>query len=404
MNLAVRVFLHLLLICSVNLLTVAQNDKEKLQKSKQKLEEEINYTNKLLEETQKTKQNSVNEVVILRKKISNREELIQTIQNELATVNDQSRKLQQNVTSLNKELEGLKKEYAHMIVSAYRNRNAITRLMFIFSSSDFNQAYQRMKYFQQYSFFRKNQAEMITKKQQELSDQLVELEKIKKEKTSLLHAEEREMQTLSKEKSQKDATIQNLSKKEKQLKKTLKEKQESARKLQKAIEAIIAEEIRKAREKKSSSASNEIGLTPEELELSNVFSNNRGKLPWPSERGIVSNTFGVHEHAVLKGIQVKNNGIDILTSKDSEIRAVFDGTVTKVISIPNYQNVVIIRHGEYLTVYSNLEKTYVTSGDKVSTKQVIGKAYTNEEEAKTEIHFELWKGKQQLDPESWLAK
>ena len=145
-------------------------------------------------------------------------------------------------------------------------------------------------------------------------------------------------------------------------------------------------------------------MTPAELLLSENFESNQGGLPWPLERGIISSTFGEHEHPVLKGVKIKNNGIDILTEENAKVRAIFAGTVTRVMSIPNYNYVIMIRHGEYLSVYSNLDEVYVNKGDMVDTKQEIGKLHTNAKDLKTELHFELWKGKTLLNPASWLAK
>jgi murein DD-endopeptidase MepM/ murein hydrolase activator NlpD len=148
---------------------------------------------------------------------------------------------------------------------------------------------------------------------------------------------------------------------------------------------------------------NKFALTPAEMQLSSSFAGNKGRLPWPTERGVVAATFGEHEHPVLKGIKTKNNGVDIATEKGRIARSVFDGEVTSTMTLPNYNNVVIIRHGEYLTVYSNLDQLYVKKGDKVKTKQKIGLIQTDET-GKTTMHFELWQGKNLQNPEQWILK
>ena len=188
----------------------------------------------------------------------------------------------------------------------------------------------------------------------------------------------------------------------------MRESEKAAKRLQKAIEDLIAEELRKARETAKKTGTkptpeNAFGLTPSEMKLSNSFAGNKGILPWPTERGVISETFGEHSHPVLKGIKTKNNGVDISTTQGATARAVFDGVVTSTMTLPNYNNVVIIRHGEFLTVYSNLREIYVKKGDKVTTKQKIGIIETDES-GKTKLHFELWKGKILQNPEAWIAK
>ena len=385
-----------------------QEEKEKLQLKKGQIEQEINYTNKLLDETKKSRETSLNQLIILKNKIDKREELLNTINSEVKSLAREIDSDQAKIKQLSGELEALKDEYARIIYYAYLNRNSYRRLMFIFASKDFNQAYQRLKYFQQYKSYRETQIREIQATQEKINQKIALLEEQKNIKTELQKKQARENQILTKEKDEKNSTVILLQKREKELRKTLKEKEVAARKLQTAIEKIIAEEIRLAAERASKSGVattrlTDIALTPEEIELSNTFSNNQGKLPWPSERGIISGTFGEHPHPVLKGIKTKNNGIDILTNDGAMARAIFSGEVTSVMSIPNYNNIVIIRHGEFLTVYSNLADVYVKRGDKVEIKEIIGKVYTNPKESKTELHFEIWRGKTLLNPELWLA-
>ncbi|HNS17095.1 MAG TPA: peptidoglycan DD-metalloendopeptidase family protein [Bacteroidales bacterium] len=382
-------------------------EKENLQQKKSEIEKEIEYTNKLLEETRKSKQSSLGELAVINRKINRREALIQTINNEISLLDGQIHQNQAALEALNAELTGLKDEYARMIYCAFKNRRAYDRLMFLFSARSFNQAYQRMKYLQQYSDYRRQQAVLIVKKQEELNEATQQVEQLKEEKLSLLTSKERELANLDIEKKNKDSTVSGLGQKEAELRKTLKSKELAAKKLQQAIEKIIAEEIRKSNElanKKTSAAGATFALTPEERELSSTFEANKGKLPWPTERGVLSSSFGEHAHPDLKGIKVKNNGIDILTNAGSAARAVFSGEVSRIISIPKYGNVVIIRHGEYLSVYSNLDEVMVKKGDRVVTRQVVGSIKTDEVLIRTELHFELWKGKETQDPMLWIAR
>jgi len=301
-------------------------------------------------------------------------------------------------------LARLKEEYAEMIYYAHKNRSSYDKLMFIFSSSDFNQAYKRLKYFQQYSAYRKTQVLLIEETQAQIKQKLSDLENLKLAKVDLLRSFETERSKLNAEKIQQDQTMSTLSKKEKELLATIKEKEKAAKKLQKEIEKIIAEEINTASKKTGTTKSGSYDLTPSEVQLSADFQQNKGGLPWPLERGIISGTFGEHPHPVLKNVITKNNGIDILTDKDTKARAIFNGEVTRVMSIPNYNYVIMIRHGEFLSVYSNLSEVFVQKGDMVTTKQDIGNIHTDIKDNKTELHFELWQGKTLLNPSLWLAE
>ncbi len=393
----------ILFLLVLPLLSFGQNKKAELQENKKKIEQEIEYNSKLLDETKKSKSTTLNQLVILKKQIRDRERLINTLNEEIKTTNRQIELNNEILADLKRDLLNLKEEYAQMIYYAYKNRNSFDRLMFIFASKDFNQAFRRLKYFQQYAAYRQTQAELITQTQNDITSTIEELENFRNDKFTLLTRLEEERDKLNQERNQQNQAYQTLSKKEKELAATIKEKEKAAEKLQKEIEKIIAEEIRLASEKSGTTSTGTFALTPEELQLSTSFQQNQGGLPWPVQRGIISSTFGEHPHPVLKEVKTKNNGIDILTDEGMEARAVFGGEVTRVMSIPNYNYVVMIRHGEFLTVYSNLVEVYVTRGQKINTKQSIGKIYTDSKDQKTELHFELWKGKTLLNPEGWLA-
>jgi septal ring factor EnvC (AmiA/AmiB activator) len=404
--LGVSWILPVIILGSSFALSAQVSEKESLQQKKTAIEKEIEYTSKLLEETQKNKQSSMNELAVINRKINRREALIQTISDELAVLDRQILQNQQSLEKLDAELKQLKDEYARMIYLTFLNRGAYDRLMFLFSAKNFNQAYQRMKYMQQYSDYRRKQAALIMEKQNELTEKTREIERQKADKEALLSSKEKELVKLGTEKSDQNVTLSRLGQKESDLRKTLKEKEAAARKLQQALERIIAEEIRKSNEMmntRTASSSATFALTPEEKELSTSFTANMGKLPWPTERGVISSPFGEQPHPVLKGIKVKNNGIDILTNAGSPARAIFAGEVTRIIAVPKYHNVVIIRHGEFLSVYSNLAEVMVSKGDKVVTRQVIGSIQTDESSSRTELHFELWKGKELQDPLQWIA-
>jgi septal ring factor EnvC (AmiA/AmiB activator) len=382
----------------------AQSKKE-LENKKKQLQKEIIQTESLLNETKKNKKLSLNQLVTLNKKISVREQLIATIQAEIRIAEKQIKDNKAIIASLENDLQKLKEEYARMIYYAYKNQDAYSRIMFIFSAQDFSQAYRRLKYMQQYSFYRHKQAEMIEKTQDLLNKKIAELEEKKRQKQELLGIEEQEKQQLAKEKSEQEKTLTQLQEQEKELMKKIKEKEQEQKQLQLAIQRIIEEEIRKSREKAKTDgtkpAEQGLTLTPEAQKLSNTFEANKGKLPWPVAEGIITGKHGEQPHPVLKGITIKNNGVDISTKKDALVRAVFEGEVTGLATVPGFGKVVMVRHGEYLTVYSNLRDVLVKKGDKIKTKQNIGVVETDENN-KTEVHFEIWKGSTLMNPETWL--
>ncbi len=384
----------------------AQN-KAELESEKKQLLQDINFTNKLLNETEANKKNTLNELNLLRSKINKRQKLINTIFHEAEIIEKSVEESNSIVRSLEEDLDRLKGEYAKMLHYTYKNQSQYDRLMFILSSQDFNQAYKRIKYFQQYAKHRQQQAKAIEATQEMLESRNQELKDKKLKMAYLIEDKEKEKIMLSEEREQQDELIESLKEKESQLRKQLKHKQRDAKKMERAIARIIEEEIRKAKAKaaKSGGTKTKSGfeLTPAELALSNTFDENQGKLPWPAERGVITSTFGEHPHPTLPEIKIINNGIDITTNKETKARAIFQGTVSAVVSIPGAHKAVIVRHGEFLSVYSNLEDVMVLMGEKISVKQEIGTVVTSRDDGKTILHFEIWKGTSKLNPSKWIV-
>jgi murein hydrolase activator len=408
------VFLLCLIGFAFSFFCFSQNTRENLLKKKKQLEEEIQYTNSLLEETRESKQTSLRRVQLLTSQIRKREKLIKTINDQLNEVDITIAVQNVQIGRLSKELDRQRAEYARLIYSAYKNLDGHSRLMFVFSSKDFNQAYQRIKYLQQYTEYRRRQAEQIQRTRRTLQTKQQELESTRVEKLQLAQSQVSQKTKLEKEKTEKDQAVQNLTQKEKQLVATLAAKQKAAQNLQSEIQKLIAEEIRKSEERakktpakaggvKKEAPKNGLLLTPVEKELSNSFATNKGRLPWPTEKGVITGTFGEHAHPVLKYVKVKNNGVDITTQKGAPIRAVFNGKVSRIMNLPGSNKVVIIRHGDYLSVYSNLGDVVIRDGQEVVTKQIIGHVMANPEDPKSELHFELWLGKTLQDPQEWLV-
>jgi septal ring factor EnvC (AmiA/AmiB activator) len=384
--------------------------KSDLELKKAKIQKEIDFTNKQLQIVSKNKSATAEQLATLRKKIKLRESLINTINSEINTIGGEIQNTSRQISTLESDLKQLREEYAAMIRLAYRNRNVYQRMMFVFAANDFNQAYKRLRYFQQYAEFRRSQAAKIEETQVQLAGKKLELEVRKNEKTSLRNNEQQEKSTLEKERKDQDKLMQNLTAREKKLRKELAEKQAAKKKLDRAIENLIKKEMDAARKKATAAGNknvtnkNVFSMTPEGEKLTNSFSGNRGLLPWPVEQGSVSGSFGEHPHKELKGIMVKNNGIDIQTSRGASARAIFEGTVSGVISIPGSGKAVIIRHGSYLSVYSNLQSVNVSTGEKVTTKQRIGAVGLNEDDDRGELHLEIWNNTTKLDPQGWLAR
>lgn len=403
--------------------SVSGQSKKELERKKEQLRQDIEYTNTLLSQTKKNKSASLSQLIALNQKISYRSELISTINTELTVVDNEIGHVSTHIDSLNSRLEGLKKQYADMLYYAYKNQGNYSRLAFIFSSESFHQAYKRLQYLRQLSEYRLRQRDMIVQVQDSLSGKKRVLQNVKSDKSKLLTAQVRQKGDLSKEKKEQVNVLNNLTVKEKKLRADLREKQRKEQLLANRIEDIIRKEIEAARtaaKKKAASsgsanvsnkkierinspnATSVLASTPEAIKLSNDFESNKGRLPWPVEQGIISSSFGRHSHPVWRDVVVNNNGVDINSKKGSKARAIFDGKVLRVIMVVD-KYAILVQHGEYFTLYSNLQEVFVKAGDKVITKQPLGLVQTNEEEGKTEVHLEIWRGSNKMDPEGWLA-
>jgi septal ring factor EnvC (AmiA/AmiB activator) len=395
--------------------------KRDLEKKREALHKDIEYTNQLLKQTKKNKSASLNQLVTLNKKISYRSELISNINTEITSVDKEIGHVSTNIDSLNSRLSELRKQYGQMLYYAYRNQSAFSKIMFVFSASDFNQAFKRIQYLRQLSQYRINQRDAIVAVQDSLNGKKVKLQEVKQDKTELLVSQKKEKNQLSKEKEEQVSMLNNLTSREKKLRAELKEKSRQEQNLANKIEDIIRKEIElaKAANKRQSNSTmtanaskrktdvpnvtaSVLSNTPETIKLSNDFENNRGRLPWPVEQGIISSSFGRHAHPVWKDVVTNNNGININSAKGAKARSIFDGKVIRVLLVVD-KYAVLVQHGEYFTLYSNLEQVFVKAGDKVITRQPLGIIQTNEDEGKTELHLEVWRGSNKMDPEQWIA-
>ena len=378
-----------------------------MERNMQAIEREIQIINQMLRETQRTAEVNLNHLVMLNNQINRRQTLLRTITNEISAISRRITTMTENIQALEQELEALRESYAKMIQQAHRNRDAMQQIMFIFSSSNFNQAYLRMKYLQQYARHRQLQAQKIEETSAELQNRIAELEDERQAQQQLLARQQEELELLSQEQSTQNRTVTQLQRKERELMQRLRDQERAARELQQSIERVIAEEQRKAQktaEDEGRTTTDMFALTPEERILSDNFAENRGKLLWPVERGVITSPFGQQNHPVLRGIKINNNGVDISTERGSRARAIFNGTVSRVISIPGGNYAVIVRHGEYLSVYSNLAEVFVRNGENVSIRQELGLIATDPRENKTHINLQVWKGNDKMDPAAWIAR
>jgi septal ring factor EnvC (AmiA/AmiB activator) len=400
------VFAVMLFLMGITMGSVFSQDRGELERNKRQIEQQIALINQMLRETQSSAELNVSQLMILNNRISSRQNLINNLNAELSLLNRQINNLTREQEQLEKELEELKESYARMIYYAYRNRSSYQRMMFIFSSKDFNQAYLRLRYLQQIARHRQVQAEKIVETTERLRESIEELEVQKAEQQQVLARQREEVAELTKEREEHTRNVNQLKRKERELMQQLREQEKAARDLQQAIERVLAEERRKAEEAARAAGrptAEAFRLTPEDRIISTNFAENKGSLPWPLERGIITAFFGEQPHPVLPGIKIVNNGIDISTTQGSRARAIFEGTVSRVISIQGGY-AVIIRHGEYLSVYANLSEVLVAQGQKVQVRQDIGVVATDAREAKTFVNLQVWHGNNKLNPAEWISR
>jgi septal ring factor EnvC (AmiA/AmiB activator) len=314
--------------------------------------------------------------------------------------------LRNQINELQKDLTKLKADYGLLVYQSYKTRNQTDQWMYIFSADDFYQAFNRIKYIKAIGETRKEAAARIYEKETSLQSQINRLENVKKDRLNLMTAKEQEAKSLISDKSHKEAAVTGIIKKEKELKQQLATQQKEWKKLNDEIKRIIEASMKKTTVtvKGKTTETKKIPLTPEETTLASNFAGNKGKLPWPSERGQIISSFGPHPHPQLH-VTIDNKGIDIRTERGTKARAVYAGKVNRIIQIGKYK-AILIQHGSYFTVYSNLSVVYVSENENVATKQVIGLIATSSDSDETILHFELWSSQTNtpLNPEYWINK
>jgi septal ring factor EnvC (AmiA/AmiB activator) len=430
--------LLILAVCTPALLSQSVKD---LQSERKRLQDELSLTSKLLDETQRSKSSSLNKLTIIRKNISSRTNLIDNLNLQIAVLDRNLDTLRLQKDCLTNRLQQLKNEYARLLQESQMRKNSYSQLLFLFSSESMEQAYRRMRYLQESSEYRKKQALEIQHIQQQIAGQETLLSQTRQTKESTRTQQEKESKQLQQEQQKEGKTLGSLKTQENKLRQQLTLQQKKANELNRRIEQAIAAEIQRAEARKRAQQAKEEAarreaekreaqkqgktpkpsvskpaeapaasgnvetLTREESLAAGNFAANKGHLPWPVEKGFIRGHFGIQPHPVLKHVTTNNKGIYIQTPRNSDARAIFEGVVTQVFSVPGSNNGVIIKHGNYRSVYANLTGLYIKEGDHVSAKQRIGKIFVDDENGgKTELYLMIWKDKTLLNPEQWITR
>lgn len=376
---------------------------------------EISNTDKLLKETKKSTETLLDRIKLISNQIFSRQKVLSLLESEIGEINAEQKRIESEIIELEEVLKEKQKNYAKAIEGMLSNRQRENKLLFILSGKSLTESYRRLRYLQEYSEWRSKQAEDIKSQNEKLKERKIALDKTKADKTALLGQRTQEQENLKKEESTFQVGVNEAKKRQKDLEKVLTQKRKQANDLDKQIAKLIAEEVaRQEREAKrraaaqgktaeSKGSSAPAVITEENIKLSNNFSANQGKLPYPiTGNYTITTRFGTHQHS--KWVTTSSSGIDIRSQAGAEAKSVFNGEVSYVAAIPGYNTCIIIRHGNYYTFYGNIQTIYVKQGDKVKTGQSLGKVYTDPDTGYSQMHFQLWRGTNKLNPEPWLRR
>ena len=389
-NIVVFVLCSLLLVPSF-----AADSVKDLQKKQKKLQEEIEQTNKMLKQTKKDESATMNKLQLIGQNIKTQKKLINTLDNEITALNREMRHLHATRDSLQKVLEGYKNDYAEMVRQSHYARMQQSPLLFLLSSDSFQQLARRARYLQEFAHYRQEQVKRIENTQAEIDTQNELLRANKNDKQTALSNKKKEQENLKRDERKQKTMLNQLKTKEKDLTKQIQQKQKKVNELNKKIDDIVRQQAEKA---------SKTTLTKEQQLIAGGFEANKGRLPWPVEKGMISGHFGKQQHPVYAQVIMDNKGIYLQTVADAKARAVYKGEVTSCFMV-NGTYAVILQHGNYRTVYSNLSKLSVKQGDKVETKQTLGTIFTDpEQDQKTELYFQVYKDRDILNPELWITR
>ena len=405
MRSAARLLNILFLLGSFNALAQKSTARQiELEVQKERLTIEIKQINKLLFKNTKKKKDVLSEVEDLNLKISVRSQLVNVNNQQANLLTRQISVNERDIGNFRKELTALKKDYAEMIRKSYKSKSSQNRLMFLFSSESFLQAYKRIQYMKQYTSFRKKQGDEIADKTTTLQTLNTTLINQKRKKEVLVSENQKVQQTLEIERKSQEVLIRSLKKRASSLATSIKQKQKKAAAIDREIERLIREAIAASNKAAGKKSSKTFVLTPEAELLAKNFTANKGRLPWPVEKGVVTQRFGTQPHPVVRTTMIKSNGVTIATSPNAVVRAVFEGEVMTVLSFKGSNPTVLIKHGNYITTYKNIGKLYVKKGDNVKAKQAIGEIFTHPQTGKTILQFSVFNEFTPQNPKSWIYK
>lgn len=396
----------LCLLLLANGIGFSQNKKQQeLEERRQELRQEINKINQLQQENKSKEKSQLSLIVNYNYKISVLNNLISVTNQQANLLTREINSNQKKITKLRNELKTLKEDYAAMIVKSYKSKNQQSRIMFLLSSDNFKQAYKRLQYMKQYSDHQKQQGQEIKTKSEELQSINTSLLAQKADKQKLINENRVAQKTLEAERKQHQVLMASIKKNINVYAAQIKAKQQEADRIDREIDRIIREAIVKSN-KKAGKSESAIGfsLTAEEKVLASNFVTNKGKLPWPVEKGFVTLGYGTQPSPIDKSVSIRSNGVRIATEKGAKVRAVFNGEVSRIVVIKNANPIVMIRHGNFITAYKNLSKVYVKEGDKVTTKQEIGEVFTNPSNGDTILNFIIYENLNTLNPAEWIYK
>ena len=396
-------------ICCFFIISVATSQstsarQKALEEQKKRLQQEIKQINAILFSNIRKEKSVVSKVEDLDLKISVRSQIVKVNNQQANLLTRQINVNQRNITNLRSELKNLKKDYANMIVKSYKSKSSQNRLMFLFSSADFLQAYKRIQYMKQYANFRKKQGEEISEKTQTIQNLNKTLLDQKSIKEALVAENKIVQTTLMKERKFQQNLIRSIKSKSRSLTSEIKQKQRQSAAIDKEIERLIREAIAASNKLAGKASKNVFALTPEAKLLAKNFVANKGKLPWPVEKGVVTQRFGTQPHPLVKTTMIKSNGVTIATNPKSKARAVFDGEVMAILSFKGSNPAVLIKHGNFITTYKNIAKVYVRKGQKVKSKQSIGEIFTHPQSGKTTLQFSVFNELKPQNPKNWIYK
>lgn len=399
------IFFYLLLSPSISF----PQSKKQLESDKARVEQEIKRLNNDLAKAKKSSKAGQKQIALLEKKIGERTKLINNLDGQVNLLNLRVSATEDSIALMRGQVDSMKDEYGRVVRVLYGERESLDKLVLLLDTKSYNYAYLRTKYFRDYSRYRRRQARLIGQKEQELSDAGKELRRQQREQTTLLAEQKRQRETLAKEQRQQQQNLKSSRQQEKNLQQQIAKKEKQKAQLQQQIQRIVNEEIAKARKANNAArpAANGKGgatvaspsMSAAETALANDFASNKGRLPWPVSAKKVTREYGRYTHA--SGGQNMNNGIDLLCAPGTAVKSVFNGTVSRVFTCPNGTKGVIVRHGDYLTVYANMGSVTVSEGAKVATGQNLGTVYTASD-GNAEFSFQLWKGTSSQNPRSWL--